>query len=85
MSVPELDLRALPAPEPLQRALAAAEALSPGESLAVLTPLLPLPLLELLEAIGLEADAQWLDVGGARVLIRRPLRQESVADGATHA
>lgn len=50
VTVNRLDLRDLPAPEPLQRALAAVDALQPGQALEVLTPLLPLPLLEALEA-----------------------------------
>ena len=36
-----LDVRALPAPEPLVRALSAADALSPGGELTVLTTMLP--------------------------------------------
>ena len=67
-----LDLRHLPAPEPLRRALAAVEALPPGASLVVLTPLLPLPLLQLLELQGgLDVRAELLDDGSARVVIRR--------------
>ena len=67
-----LDLRHLPAPEPLRRALAAIEVLQPGASLVVLTPLLPQPLLQLLELQGgLDARAELLDDGSARVVIRR--------------
>ena len=40
-----LDLRGLPMPEPLQRALHAADALEPGQALQVLTALPPIPLL----------------------------------------
>jgi hypothetical protein len=68
----ELDLRALPMPEPMERALAAAEALAPGGTLSVLTPWMPLPLLELLAERGLQADAEALPDQGARVWIRRP-------------
>lgn len=68
----ELDLRRLPSPEPMLRALAAADALAPGQAVQVLTPLLPLPLLEVLAARGLHASASVLAAGGARVLIRRP-------------
>jgi hypothetical protein len=67
----ELDLRGLPSPEPMQRALAAAEALAPGQSVQVLTPLLPLPLLEVLTARGFATSASLLPGGAARVLIRR--------------
>ncbi|MGN6512274.1 MAG: DUF2249 domain-containing protein [Lysobacteraceae bacterium] len=66
-----LDLRGLPAPEPLLRALAAAEALVPGECLVVLTPLMPMPLLQMLQADGLCADACVLGDGSARVHVRR--------------
>ncbi|PWK85777.1 DUF2249 domain-containing protein [Fulvimonas soli] len=66
-----LDLRRLPAPEPLQRALAAADALLPGQSLRVLTPLLPAPLLDALAQRGLHARAEPLAEGGAQVTIRR--------------
>ena len=41
MNLPDLDLRHLTAPEPLLRALAAADALGVGDSVAVLTPMLP--------------------------------------------
>lgn len=68
----ELDLRALPMPEPMDRALAAADALSPGGALSVLTPFMPLPLLEVLAERGLHADAELLPDHGARVWIRRP-------------
>jgi hypothetical protein len=70
--VDELDLRALPMPEPMERALAAADALPPGGALSVLTPFMPLPLLEVLAEHGLLADAELLPDHGARVWIRRP-------------
>lgn len=68
---PELDLRDLPAPEPMQRALSAVAALQPGQSVTVLTPLLPTPLLELLRAQGLHTSVSIPPGGGARVLIQR--------------
>lgn len=68
---PELDLRGLPPPEPMLRALAAADALLPGQAVQVLTPLLPMPLLDALASRGLQASASTLPAGGARVLIRR--------------
>lgn len=67
----ELDLRALPAPQPMERALAEADRLVPGAELVVLTPLMPLPLLDLLDACGFEAAATPLVEGGARVVVRR--------------
>ena len=67
----ELDLRDLPAPEPMQRALAAADALQPGQSVTVLTPLVPAPLLDLLHTQGLHTTVSVLADGGARVLIER--------------
>lgn len=70
-AVPELDLRALPAPEPLLRALEAADALAPGAALRVLTPLLPLPLLEALATRGLSHRILPPAGSGACVLIER--------------
>ena len=67
-----LDLRALPMPEPMERALAAADALPPGGALSVLTLFMPMPLLEVLAERGLHADAELLPDHGARVCIRRP-------------
>ena len=60
-----LDLRALPMPEPMERALAAADALPPGGALSVLTPFMPMPLLEVLADRGLHGRidaAQWRQV-----------------------
>lgn len=70
-TIPELDLRALPPPEPLLQALAAADALAPGAALRVLTPLLPLPLLEALSARGLAHRILPPRDYGACVLIER--------------
>lgn len=70
--ITELDLRALPMPEPMERALAAADALPPGGMLSVLTPWMPLPLLQVLAERGLQAGAEPLPDQGARVWIRRP-------------
>ena len=67
-----LDLRALPAPEPLLQALAAADALQPGQALEVLTPLLPAPLLEALEARGLHWRSEPCLDHGTWVAILRP-------------
>ena len=73
VTVNRLDLRDLPAPEPLQRALAAVDALQPGQALEVLTPLLPLPLLEALEARGLHWRSQPCADRGTWVAILRPV------------
>lgn len=72
-AVTTLDLRDLPAPEPMLRALEAADALHPGERVVVLTPLLPQPLLEVLAARGLQWQATACAQGGARVEISCPL------------
>lgn len=71
-AVIRLDLRHLPAPEPLVRALAAADALQPGQALEVLTPLLPAPLLEALDARGLRWRSEPCADGGAWVGILCP-------------
>lgn len=67
-----IDLRDLPAPEPLLRALALADALEAGAGLVVLTPLWPQPLLAALDERGLRHRAQALPDGGARIHIERP-------------
>ena len=67
-----LDLRELPAPEPLQRALAAADALEPGQAVEVLTPLLPVPLLDALAARGLSWRSEPCADHGTWVAIVRP-------------
>lgn len=72
VDIPELDLRGFPAPEPLLRALAAADALEAGAAVSVLTPMLPHPLLAALTERGLRWDAEQRPGGGARVRIERP-------------
>ena len=69
-----LDLRRLPAPEPLLRALAASESLPAGVSLVLLTPWLPV-LVQLLEAQGLEAAVEMLQDETARIRVHRPARE----------
>lgn len=71
-AIPELDLRELPAPEPLVRALVAADALAPGGTLHVLTPLMPWPLLQALRERGLLHRVHALPDGGVRVVIEHP-------------
>ena len=47
-----LDLRNLPAPEPMERILEAVESLVPGKHIQALTPFWPAPLLPILELQG---------------------------------
>lgn len=70
-AIPSLDLRHLPAPEPLERAMAAADALAPGAKLEVWTPMLPIPLLQLLDARGFRVHAELLKDGTARIFVER--------------
>jgi hypothetical protein len=67
-----LDLRGFAAPEPLLRALEAADTLAPGESLELLTPFLPTPLLQSLGERGFIARARVLADGSACVHVRLP-------------
>jgi uncharacterized protein (DUF2249 family) len=88
-SIVELDLRALPAPEPMLRALAAVDALAAGAQLVLRTPMLPVPLLQALAERGFEARAQVLADGTARVQVERPSRSAATSrgggDGETRA
>lgn len=77
-----LDLRGLPAPEPLVRALEAAAALGPGERLDLLTPVMPYPLLQALAAQGFDVAAERRDDGSAGVTVRRP---PDTVDGPSRA
>lgn len=76
----DIDLRHLPAPEPMLRALAAADALAPGEAVAVIAPMLPRPLLAELAQSGFDAapEAPQAD-GSVRVVIRRPSHAQATA------
>lgn len=69
---PEHDLRQLACPEPMQRTIDLADALTWGESVCVLTPRSPTPLLDVLQGRGLQTCVSLLASGGARVWIRRP-------------
>jgi uncharacterized protein (DUF2249 family) len=74
----ELDLRHLGAPEPMLRALAAADALAPGGQLTVVTPMLPRPLLMELALRGFEAEpGEPQSDGSVRVQIHRPTDAEA--------
>lgn len=68
MSV-RLDLRNLPAPEPMERILAAVETLAPGESIEALTPFWPAPLLPILEMQGCAWRHESSHAGHARITI----------------
>lgn len=80
-----LDVRHLPAPEPMQQALAAADRLGPGDVLEVLTPLMPIPLLAALAERGLEAQASCLTGGGARIVIHCIERGGGAGHGSARA
>lgn len=64
-----LDLRQLPAPEPLMQALAAVEALAAGAVLRLLTPIRPLPLLEQLRERRLGYSVADHEGGGCAVTV----------------
>lgn len=76
----ELDLRHLPAPEPMLRALAAVSELAPGASLVIVAPRLPRPLLMELAQLGFyaEPEAPAAD-GSVRVRIHRPCDDQAAA------
>lgn len=74
---PRYDLRALPYPEPMQRALDIADTLASGETVCVLTPQRPTPLLEVLVTLGLQARISALSDGGVQVLIHRPAHHDA--------
>ena len=68
----DLDLRALTALEPMLHVLTATDALEPGGTLVLWTPVLPLPLLQTIAASDLKSAVQMLPDGTARVMVRRP-------------
>ena len=70
-SAANLDLRDLPPPEPLQRALEAAEALVPGTSVTVLTRFRPAFLLDELAARGLSSWCTSMGDEGWQTAIKR--------------
>jgi TusA-related sulfurtransferase len=61
MSEIRLDVRGLPPPEPLMRALEATAALQPGDELLLVTDRRPVHLLPILAERGFEADARPTD------------------------
>jgi uncharacterized protein (DUF2249 family) len=76
-----LDLRHLPPPEPMARALEAVESLPPGAELELLTPMMPVPLLELLALRGFSPRAEALADGTARVRVRHARAGVDACDG----
>ncbi|MGY0560407.1 DUF2249 domain-containing protein [Luteimonas sp. A277] len=65
----QLDLRHLPAPEPMERLLNAVDALTPGDSIEALTPFWPTPLLPILEMQGCAWRREPSPDSHARILI----------------
>jgi len=63
-----LDLRGLPAPQPMERILASLHTLPAGQRLLALTPLYPAPLLPMLEHMGFAWDVHGL-ADGARLVV----------------
>ncbi|KQO00332.1 MULTISPECIES: DUF2249 domain-containing protein [Stenotrophomonas] len=74
-----LDLRGLPAPQPMEHILARLHTLQPGQVLVALTPLYPAPLLPMLEQLGFACDARATD-DGARLLICRAAERHLLDD-----
>lgn len=72
MPVPDLDLRDLPPPVPMQRILEAVASLRPDEVLTARTPCWPGPLLERLRADGCEVQGHDEADGSAWIAIRVP-------------
>lgn len=64
-----LDVRHLPAPEPMEQILAAVHALARGQQLVALTPLRPVPLMALLDDAGYRCHVEMLEHGQARIVI----------------
>lgn len=69
VDVIELDVRGLPAPEPMVRILEALDGLRDGQALLARTPCHPRPLLDRLARMGFRADVVVEPAGDARVLI----------------
>ncbi len=66
-----LDLRHLPAPQPMERILEALDALAPGAVLVALTPFRPAPLLPMLQDWGYAFTVEDTPDGHARIAICR--------------
>lgn len=79
MSLLRMDLRHLPAPEPMQRILDELRWLRQGRRLVALTPYRPGPLLEILDAWGYVYRVQDLPAGQACVTICRGEEAEALA------
>jgi len=67
----EHDLRKLPCPQPLEMALSLAFALAPGQTVRLLTPQYPTPLLALLAEQGLQTQVFTQPGGDVCVQIHR--------------
>ncbi len=65
----EMDLRHLPAPEPMLRILQALPSLAPGRSLVARTPYRPQPLLDRLQPLGYRVEVVVSAAGDAWVHI----------------
>jgi uncharacterized protein (DUF2249 family) len=65
-----VDVRDLPPCEPMERILAACDALAPGETIHALISREPLPLYPLLQQRGLAWQVLALDEDGCELLIR---------------
>lgn len=68
VTAPRLDLRGLPAPQPMERIIACLHTLPPGQRLVALTPMYPAPLLPMLEQMGFAWDAQTTADGACLVV-----------------
>lgn len=80
MASDELDLRHLEAPQPMMRALDAASRLAPNETVVIVAPRFPRPLLTELAHLGFEAEPQAPQADGSvRVVIRCPGDAEAQA------
>lgn len=69
MSLIQLDLRNLPAPEPMECVIAALRKLKRGRHIEALTPMRPLPLMAMLDDWGYAYCVEELPGGQARIFI----------------
>jgi uncharacterized protein (DUF2249 family) len=69
MSLIHLDLRNLPAPEPMECVIAALRQLKRGRHIEALTPMRPLPLMAMLDDWGYAYCVEELPGGQARICI----------------
>lgn len=69
-TLPPLDLRALPAPEPMERVLDALDVLAAGAELRVLLAREPHPLYGILARMGYRWRTEWQDDGCHVAIVR---------------